>query len=317
MKKESVTIGMIQSGPVYLDLEKTMEKAATLVEEAVAKGAEMVVFGETWLSGYPAWLDLCPETAVWDNEAAKEVFAQMHENSVTVSGKEIDSFRLWARNHKIVIVLGLNEKVETGIGNGTIYNSIVVIDEKGEIRNHHRKLMPTFSEKLVYGIGDGHGLKASETHLGRIGALVCWEHWMPLTRQAMHNSCEHIHIALWPWVHEMHQIASRQYAFEGRCFVVAVGQIMRVSDLPKQLKLPEHLTDKTDELILKGASSIIAPNGKYLMEPQLEKDEVLIHKIENLNQVYKERMTLDTSGHYNRTDVFNFSVNPERASWPK
>jgi predicted amidohydrolase len=128
----------------------------------------------------------------------------------------------------------------------------------------------------------------------------------------MHNSGEHIHIAVWPWVHEMHQIASRHYAFEGRCFVVAVGQVMRAKEFPGELKRPEHLENKPEELILKGGSCIVAPDGKYILKPQFDKEGVFTHEITDLEQIYKERMTLDTSGHYNRNDVFDFSVNNER-----
>lgn len=231
--KKSVKVGIIQAGPVHLDLEKSMEKAVNLVEKAVQKGAELIVFGETWLCGYPAWLDHCPDVANWNNPVVKEIYARFHSQSVEVPGKETDTLCALARKHGIVICLGLNEKVNSGIGNGTVFNTLITINGNGEIANHHRKLMPTFTEKLFYGIGDGQGLKAVDTHLGRISSLICWEHWMPLSRQALHNSGEHIHVAVWPSVHDKHQLASRHYAFEGRCFVVAAGQIMRVSDFPK------------------------------------------------------------------------------------
>ena len=312
MTKKSIKIGIVQSGAVHLDIERRMEKAVSLVEEAVKKGAELVVFGETWLSGYPSWVDQCPEVAYWGHEPTKEVFARMYKNSVNVPGKETKIFCDLARKHHIVICIGVNETVKTGIGSGTIYNTLLTIDANGEIVNHHRKLMPTYTEKMLYGTGDGFGLKASETHLGRIGGLICWEHWMPLTRQAMHNSNEHIHIAVWPWVHEIHQLASRHYAFEGRCFVVAVGQIMRVKDFPKELKLPQHLENKPDELSLKGGSCIIAPDGSYILEPQFDTEGVIIQEITDLERIYKERMTLDTSGHYNRPDVFDFSGHKKR-----
>lgn len=310
--KESIKIGIIQSGAEYLDIQKSMDKAASLIEEAAEKGVELVVFGETWLSGYPAWLDHCPNAALWNHEPTKEVFARMYRNSVTVPGEETKVLCNLARTHHMVICIGVNEIVKTGIGNGTIYNSLVFIDANGSIVNHHRKLMPTFTEKLVYGIGDGHGLKASETHLGRVGGLICWEHWMPLTRQAMHNSGEHIHIAVWPWVHDIHQLASRHYAFEGRCFVVAVGQIMRVKDFPGELEVPDHLKNEPGELILKGGSCIIAPDGSYVLGPQIGNDGIIIHEITGLERIYKERMTLDTSGHYNRNDVFGFHINMKR-----
>ena len=310
--KNSVKVAIIQKGPVYLDLEKSLQKMLALIEEAASEKAELIVFGEAWLSGYPAWLDHCTDYARWDFQPTKKVFARMYQNSVSVDGEAIKKICASAKKHQLVIVAGINEIVEKGIGNGTIYNSMLIINSNGEIVNHHRKLMPTYTEKLLYGIGDGQGLKAIETSLGRIGSLICWEHWMPLTRQAMHNSGELIHIALWPQVHEMLQLASRHYAFEGRCFVIAVGQMMKASDFPKELELPKHLQEKSETYILNGGSCIIGPNGKYILEPQFGTEETIYFEIENLTDTLEEKMTLDTSGHYNRNDVFDFKVNRDR-----
>lgn len=311
MKHQSLRVGIVQESPIYLNLKQSLEKAEILIREAVDQGAQLIVFGETWLSGYPAWLDYCPSAALWGHEPTKAVFARMHQNSITVPGKETKQFAKWAKSFKITIVIGVNEKVENGKSNGTIFNSLLIFTPSGKLANHHRKLMPTYTEKLLYGIGDGHGLKTVESPYGRIGGLICWEHWMPLTRQAMHNGGELIHVALWPSVHEMHQIASRQYAFEGRCFVIAVGQIMRVKDIPPELDLPESLKDP-EELLLNGGSCIVAPDGFYDLKPQFGNEGILIHEIDDLQHAYRERMTLDVTGHYQRTDVFDFEVNGTR-----
>ncbi|MGI9542914.1 MAG: carbon-nitrogen hydrolase family protein [Cyclobacteriaceae bacterium] len=307
MKASQVTVGIVQSGPVYLDLTKSLEKAEQLAKEAADKGVELLVFGESWLSGYPAWLDHVPKAALWDYEPTKKVFANTWQNSIAIPGPDLDRLSNLAQQHQLTLGIGINEKVEKGKGNGTIYNSLIMISHEGALINHHRKLMPTFTEKMVYGLGDGQGLKAVDTNSGRIGGLICWEHWMPLTRQALHNSGEQIHIALWPQVHEMLQIASRHYAFEGRCFVISVGQVMRVSELPDAFDLPIDLADHPDRLLLNGGSSIIGPNGQYIMDPQYGKDELLVQTID-LDQTLRERMTLDVSGHYARPDVFDFSV---------
>jgi predicted amidohydrolase len=310
--KKSVKVAIVQKGPVYQDLEKSLEKMLALIEEAVAGKAELIVFGETWLSGYPAWLDHCTDYARWDFVPTKKAFSKMYQNSVSVNGEAIKSLCESAKKHQVVIVTGINEIVEKGIGNGTIYNALLIINSDGQIVNHHRKLMPTFTEKLLYGIGDGNGLKAADTSLGRIGSLICWEHWMPLARQAMHNSGELIHIALWPQVHEMLQLASRHYAFEGRCFVIAVGQMMKASDFPSDLELPEQLQKESNTYVLNGGSSIIGPDGKYLLEPQFDNEKIIFFEIDNLEKALEEKMTLDTSGHYNRHDVFDFKVSFER-----
>ena len=217
-----------------------------------------------------------------------------------------------AKELKIILCLGFNEKVTTGIGSGTIYNSFVLINEEGEIKNHHRKLNPTFNEKLLYGNGDAAGLKTIETNWGNIGGLICWEHWMPLSRQTLHNENETIHIALWPTVHEMHQVASRHYAFEGRCFVIAAGQMMQVKDIPSTLTLPENLKSNPEKYILNGGSCVIDPKGNYLLPPQFDKEEILYRAIDDFDTAIKEKLTLDVSGHYNRWDIFDFTVDRKR-----
>jgi chlorite dismutase len=150
----------------------------------------------------------------------------------------------------------VNERVEAGAGNGTLYNSLLVFDATGNLANHHRKLVPTYTERLVWGAGDARGLAAVDTAIGRVGGLICWEHWMPLSRHVLHASGEHVHVALWPTVHEMHQIASRHYAFEGRCFVVAAGLLMRVRDVPAGLALPPELAADPDKLLVLAYSTI-------------------------------------------------------------
>ena len=309
--EKKVSIGIVQVAPVYLDKQKCLEKAEALIEEAVSKGAHVIVFGETWFTGYPAWIDHCHEYAQWDFQPTKKAFAKLYANSLAVPGKEVAQIGLWAKKHQVVIVMGINEIVNAGPGNGTIYNSLLTWDEKGMLANHHRKLMPTYTEKLLYGQGDGAGLKAVNTNYGRIGGLICWEHWMPLTRQAMHNSGEHIHIAVWPKVHEMLQLATRSYAFEGRCFAVAAGQVMRVRDIPEILKLPPELQGKPDHMILSGGSAIVAPDGQYILEPQWDKEDIFVAEV-NLERCYEERMALDVTGHYQRNDVFDFEVNGQR-----
>jgi nitrilase len=153
-----------------------------------------------------------------------------------------------------------------------------------------------------------------ETPAGRVGGLVCWEHWMPLARQAMHESGEDIHAALWPTVHEMHQVASRQYAFEGRCFVLAAGSVMRASALPAGLEPHPDRVSGPDQLVLRGGSAIIAPDGRYLAGPSYDRAQVLVATLD-LAERRAESMTLDVTGHYARPDVFDFTV--RRAPRPR
>ncbi len=308
---KKVKIAVVQASPAYLDVEASLLKVEKLLQEAADQDADLVCFGETWFTGYPAWIDYCDEYAKWDFQPTKEVFAQTHASSLSVKGPEVKQIGEWAAQYGFSIVMGINERIDEGPGNGTIYNTLLTWNEKGELANHHRKLMPTHTERLLYGQGDGKGLQAVETNAGRVGGLICWEHWMPLTRQTMHNSGEHIHVAVWPKVHEMLQIATRSYAFEGRCFAVGVGQIMRVSDIPSRLNLPAELASQPNHLLLNGGSCIVGPNGHFIMEPVWDKEGVFVKEVD-LNQCYQERMALDVTGHYQRNDVFQLDIKKER-----
>lgn len=301
-----ITIALVQFAPVFNDLAESVEKAVRLIGEAAAYGAQLVAFGESWLAGYPAWLDCAPHAALWNHEPTKQVYGRMRRNSIVVGGKETAILAEAAKRNNLTVVIGANERVERGAGNGTLYNSLLTFDETGILVNHHRKLIPTYTERLVHGQGDADGLNAAQTKIGLVGGLVCWEHWMPLARQAMHEAGEQIHVAVFPTVHEMHQIASRQYAFEGRCFVAAVGMIMRRADLPEELA--RHMNIEDDSLVLRGGSCLIAPNGSFIIEPVFDEEKILTAEID-LTMIDRETMTLDVSGHYSRPDVFNLTVN--------
>ena len=312
--ESKLTIAIVQDSPVFNDLGATLEKASRLAAEAAREGAQLIVFGETWFAGYPAWLDVCPEAALWDHPLTKKVFAQMYRNSVTVPGPACETLGALAKQHRLYLIAGVHESVVRGPGNGTLYNSILFFDPQGQLVNHHRKLMPTFTERLVHGPGDGAGLKTVDTPYGPIGGLICWEHWMPLARLAMHEAGEHIHFALWPKVHELLQVASRSYAFEGRCFVVAVGQILAAADLPDGLALPPDLRADPSQLVLNGGSAVIGPDGRYRLEPRYDLRGLIYHTFDDLDSVLQERMTLDVTGHYQRPDLFTFSVDRRRSA---
>jgi len=300
-------VAIVQARPVYYNLPESMKKALEWTKKAAKEGARLVVFGETWLPGYPAWLDHCRDVAYWDHPSVKKVFATLRENSVVVGGSHTRQLAEAAGDLKINLVIGINERVDEAPGNRTLYNSILFFGEDGKLTNHHRKLMPTYTERLVWGQGDGRGLHAVNTSVGRVGGLICWEHWMPLARQALHNSGEHIHLALWPTVNRMHQIASIHYAFEGRCFVLAAGSLMPARDLPAELEWKPELKKKPDTLLLRGGSTVIGPNGRYVVGPVFDEEKIIIAELD-LTQIDREALTLDVSGHYSRPDVFEFGV---------
>lgn len=307
MTPETIKVAIVQASPVHLNLKASIDKAIEYIAEAARQDAKLIAFGETWLPGYPAWLDYCPNAALWNHAPTKEVFAELRRNSLVVGSEEFERLSKAAKDFSVTIVIGVNERVTKGAGQGTLYNSILTFGTNGQLLNHHRKLVPTYTERLVWGQGNADGLKAIESDGVRVGSLVCWEHWMPLTRQALHISGEQIHVAMWPNVHEMLQIASRHYAFEGRTFVLAAGSLMKVSDVPKELSVIDELQDKPEHLLLRGGSAIIAPDGKYIVEPVFDEEKILTADLD-LRMIDKEMMALDVAGHYSRPDVFEFEV---------
>jgi nitrilase len=297
----TIRVAIAQAAPVYYNKAASLAKALDLIKDAASQGASLVAFGETWFSGYPAWLDVCPNVALWDHEPTKEVFAQLRENSISLEGPEVSQLTDAARDFQVGIIIGVNERVERGPAQKTIYNSLLTFSPDGRLANHHPKLVPTFTERLVWGPGDGSGLTSVEIGQVRVGGLICWEHWMPLARMAMHQAGEQVHVAVWPTVNEMAQLASRHYAFEGRCFVLAVGLMMRTQDIPSVL--PHEVKEPWVE---RGGSSIISPNATYLVEPIYDREQLIVADLD-LAMIDRECMNLDVSGHYARPDVFTFS----------
>lgn len=251
MMPRPLQVALVQASPVHVNLEATLDKVDLLTHEAAAQGAKLVVFGETFITGYPAWIDSSPGAALWDNEATKEAYAQLRLNSPVIPGP--------------------------------------------------------VTERLIWGQGDADGVKVVETEVGRLSGLICWEHWMPLPRQALHSAGEELHIAVWPTVHEMLQIASRHYAFEGRCYVLAVGTLMQVSDLPAGLPPIDDLARTPDAYLVRGGSCIIGPDGKFITQPLFEEERIITATLDPLS-IDREKMTLDVTGHYDRPDLFEWTM---------
>jgi nitrilase len=297
-----VRIAALQAAPVLLDRDATLERLETWARRAADEGVALLATPECWIPGYPAWLDDSPEAALWGHPGAQAVFQRLFENAVDVPGPVIDRLQELAAGLRLTLVVGVHERAGR-----TLYNTLLTFGPDGVLVGRHRKLMPTYHERMLWGRGDGSGLGAVAVGGVRVGGLICWEHWMPLARQAMHDSHEEIHIAAWPGVPEMYQVASRHYAFEGRCFVIAAGGILRVGDMPPELPpRPEQARDP-EALLYRGGSAVIAPNGRYLAGPAYDA-EALVMADCDLSEIIRESMTLDVSGHYSRPDVFQFKV---------
>lgn len=188
----------------------------------------------------------------------------------------------------------------------SLFNSLLFFDDHSRLIGHHRKLVPTFGERLIWAQGDSEGLRAHATPLGNISGLICWEHWMPSARQVLHDQGETIHIAAWPHGKERHQIASRHYAFEGRCFVLAAAMYLEKKMFPRDYELWDELRSQPD-VLLEGGSAVIAPDGSYVVEPVYGKETLIMADIET-DRTVEESLTLDTGGHYSRPDVFELLI---------
>lgn len=304
-----IKTAIIQVSPVYNSLWGSVEKAVELIKEAASNDARVVAFGETWLGGYPAWLDEAPEIAFWNNDSIKDTYHLMHENSIRMHSDEMLMLCDACRENNVVLVIGANESVYWGSGSGSIYNAVFIIDNDGEILVHHRKLIPTFNERLIYANGDANYLYPVQTDAGKVGALICWEHWMPHARQALHIYGEDIHVALWPSVKEMHLVASRHYAFESRSFVLAVGSIMKVGDVPEFVNLKPELAETPNMYLMNGGSAVIAPDGTIITGPHHDSERIVYTELDSPKQNIREKVTLDVSGHYSRPDIFQLEIN--------
>ncbi|MEY4168813.1 MAG: hypothetical protein RIR52_2637 [Acidobacteriota bacterium] len=300
-------VAVIQAAPVYLNLQQSLARAVELIAEAARRQAQLVVFPELWLPGYPAWLDVCRDVSLAGYAPMKRLYARLQENSVTIPGKVTEVLSEVSRRHQLTLVIGVQERVDGGPGRGTLYNTVLTFGPRGDLLNHHRKLNPTFNEKLLWSPGDGQGMRVVPTPIGRLGGSIGSEHWMPLVRQSLHLAGEEIHVALWPSVGELNQIASRHYALEGRCFVVAAGGIMRADDMPRDLELSAKYLETGQPLPLDGGSAVIGPDGQYVAGPTFGSEVILLARI-NPERIREEALEFGAPGHIARPDLFDFRL---------
>ncbi|WP_406726960.1 carbon-nitrogen hydrolase family protein [Streptomyces sp. GD-15H] len=222
---------------------------------------------------------------------------------------DLAPIRAAAREAGVTVVLGLNERPSAAAG--SLYNSLVTIGPDGRTLNLHRKLTPTHTERIVWAAGDGAGLRVVDTPAGRIGSLVCWEHFNPLARHALHAQNEELHVAAWPDMPESHTIAARSYALEGRCFVISAGQILSTDDIPADLVDAYRAGVGPDApengLLFNGGSNIVGPDGTWIVEPVFDRAGLITAPLPT-GRRYEELLDLDVAGHYARPDVFRLSV---------
>ncbi|OWW26355.1 carbon-nitrogen hydrolase [Zobellia sp. OII3] len=304
-------VAMAQIAPVWLNKEATLKKIEACIQEAAVEKAELVVFGEALLPGYPFWLALT-DGAAWDTKVNKELHAHYARNAVQIETGELDSVCKLAQENKIAVYLGMIERARNR-GGHSLYCSLVYIDANGKIKSVHRKLQPTYDERLTWAPGDGNGLQVHPLKEFTVGGLNCWENWMPLPRTALYGQGENLHIAVWPGSDHNTRDITRFIARESRSFVVSVSSLMKREDFPETTPHLSEILKKAPEVMANGGSCIAGPDGEWLVEPVIDREGLLYHSLD-FNRVYEERQNFDPVGHYSRPDVTKLTVNRERQS---
>ena len=303
-------IAIIQESPVLLDRSKTIKNAVQLIEQAASANAELIVFPEAFISGYPAWIWRLRPGGDWDiNES---LHSRLLGSAVDIDAGDLEPLCDVARKRRVTVVCGMNER-DSRLSKATLYNTAVIIGPEGDILNRHRKIMPTNPERMVWGFGDGSGLRVVDTPSGRIGTLLCWENYMPLARYTLYSQGVEIYIA--PtydsgdgWIGTMQHIAR-----EGRCWVICSGVALTNSDIPPDFPNRDNLYPASEEWINPGDSAVIAPGGEIVAGP-MHREKVILYATVDTERASRAKRDLDITGHYSRPDIFTLVVDTRAQS---
>ena len=308
---DTIKIGLAQISPVWLNREKTIPKVEDYIQRAGKEDCQLVVFGEAILPGYPFWVERT-DGARFNSQVQKEIHAHYQEQAVQIEAGHLDSLCDAAGKHKIAVYLGIIER-PVDRGGHSLYCSLVYINSLGEIGSVHRKLMPTYEERLVWSTGDGHGLQVHPLGPFTVGGLNCWENWMPLSRTALYGMGEDLHVAVWPGSQRNTFDITKFIAKESRSYVISVSGLMRSSDITPDLPHSQLMHDNFEEIQADGGSCLAGPDGEWVVEPKVGKEGLFTAEISH-QRVREERHNFDPSGHYSRPDVTHLVVNRKRQS---
>lgn len=309
-EQDALTVGLAQIAPVWLDRERTLEKVLSAVSQAADQGCRLVAFGEALVPGYPFWLELT-NGAAFNSPRQKAIHAHYLDQAVQIEAGHLDPLCTLASQRQIAVYLGVIERPPDR-GGHSVYASLVYIDATGRIGSVHRKLMPTYEERLAWSPGDGHGLCVHRLGAFTVGGLNCWENWMPLPRAALYAQGEDLHVAVWPGNLRNTEDITRFIAKEGRSYVLSVSGLMRKTDFASAPHLDDILVN-SPPVLANGGSCLAAPDGTWVLEPVTEVEVVRSAVIDH-RRVREERQNFDPAGHYSRPDVTQLTVNRRRQS---
>lgn len=300
MTTPTFTAAVIQAAPVAFDRHRTLEKLRDLVADVGRRGAKLAVFPEAFISGYPRGLDFGSRVGMRSAEGREE-FRRYYDSAIDVPGPDVDAIAQAAGDHALHLVVGVIER-----DGGTLYCTALFFGPQGAYLGKHRKVMPTAMERLIWGFGDGSTLPVFDTEIGKLGAVICWENYMPLLRTAMYAKGIQIYCAPTAdgrktWISTMQHVA-----LEGRCFVLSCNQFARRSDFPKDYRT--DLGDDPATVICQGGSCIVGPLGEILAGPDYEGETILTADID-LGAIARGKFDFDVVGHYARPDIFQLRVN--------
>jgi len=298
----SVTVAVVQAASAAFDRKRTLDKALSLTRDAARRGAKLVLFPEAFVSGYPRGLDFGAVVGARSDEG-REDFRRYFESAVEVPGPAVDILGKAARANSVYLVIGVIERER-----GTLYCCVLFFAPDGTFLGKHRKVMPTASERLIWGYGDGSTLPVFSTPFGRLGAVICWENYMPLLRTYMYAQGIEIYCAPTADHRDTWSATMQHIAAEGRCFVLGCNQFNRRRDFPKNYRTA--FGDSPDTVISRGGSCIVDPFGKFLAGPNFEDETILIAELDR-SQLPKARFDFDAVGHYSRPDIFRLIVDDQ------
>ncbi|MDH5435112.1 MAG: carbon-nitrogen hydrolase family protein [Gammaproteobacteria bacterium] len=311
---QKIKVGLAQIAPVWFNRDATLEKVMQYVSDAADQGCQLVAFGEAIVPGYPFWLELTGG-AQFNNAKQKAIQAEYSHQAVQIERGDLDSLCQLCREKNISVYLGIIERPKDRTGH-SLYCSIVYIDRDGKIQSVHRKLMPTYEERLSWSPGDGHGLVTHSLEAFTVGGLNCWENWMPLARASLYGQGEDLHVAIWPGNYRNTFDLTPVIAKEGRSYVMSVSGLMHTDHFADLIDDMKELEGMNPQYLADGGSCLAAPDGSWVIEPQSEKEGLFVAEIDH-QIVRQERQNFDAAGHYSRPDVTQLIVNRKRQSTVK